>query len=77
MKVLIEIFGWVGMLLILVAYAGVSFSLLDSGSTLFQSMNLVGAFGVGTISFYKKAYQPGMLNIVWGIIAIFALIHMR
>ena len=75
MKVLIEMFGWIGMLFILIAYAGVSFSLFDSGSVLFQSMNLVGALGVGMVSFYKKAYQPAMLNVVWGIIAISALLR--
>lgn len=75
MKVLIEIFGWIGMSFILIAYAGVSFSLLNSSGLLFQSMNLIGALGVGTVSFYKNAYQPAMLNVAWGIIAIFALLH--
>lgn len=76
MKNFIEIFGWIGMMLVLVAYGAVSFLILDSKSVLFQLMNLVGALGIGAVSFYKRAYQPAVLNIAWGLIAIVAMLRM-
>lgn len=75
MKTFIEIFGWFGTLLVLIAYGLSSFAILDHESIIFQSMNLVGALGIGAISFYKKAYQPAWLNVAWGLIAIMALIR--
>ena len=70
----LEVFGWYGMFAILVAYALVSFDILPSDNLWFQILNLTGALGLTTISFYKKAYQLAVLNAVWTIIAMIAII---
>jgi hypothetical protein len=73
MKILIELFGWYGMLAIVSAYALVSFSYLNPASLAYQVLNVTGAFGIVIVSFYKKAYQPGVLNIIWTVIAVVAI----
>ncbi len=71
-----EIIGWYGMTAILLAYALVSFNFLSTSNLIFQLLNLTGAGGVAFISFKKNAYQPGLLNIAWAIIAMLAIIRL-
>jgi hypothetical protein len=68
-----EAAGWYGTAAILSAYALVSFGFLQASSLLFQALNLSGALGIVYISLKKKAYQPGVLNIAWAIVAIAAI----
>lgn len=74
MKKLIEIFGWYGTAAIVLAYALVSFSFLESNSIIYQLLNLTGALGIVLISLSMHTYQPGVLNIIWTIIAFIAII---
>lgn len=69
----IELCGWYGMVAIVVAYALVSFSLVQPTDIVYQLLNGTGALGIVLVSFYKRAYQPGVLNIVWTFIAIVAI----
>jgi len=71
-----EIIGWIGMVFILLAYILLSFELLNSNDWFFQALNAVGAFGIVYISFKKKAYQPGVLNVIWGIVALISIIKL-
>jgi len=73
MKLVIEIVGWYGTLAILSAYFLASFSFMAVDSIIYQLLNASGALGIVAISFYKKAYQPGILNLVWMVIAVIAL----
>ena len=75
MKKFIELFGWYGTIAIVTAYALVSFSILQSTDIAYQLLNATGALGIVLISFYKRAYQPGVLNIIWTIIAVAAIIN--
>jgi hypothetical protein len=75
MKKIVEIFGWYGMIAILGAYFLISFEILESTSLIFQFLNITGAIGIVTVSLYKKAYQPGVLNIIWAIIALLAILR--
>jgi hypothetical protein len=75
MKNFIEIFGWYGVVAVVVAYALVSFAVIESTNIWYQILNCTGALGVVVVSFYNKTYQPGILNIVWAIIAIIAIIR--
>ncbi|HCC04681.1 TPA: hypothetical protein DEP58_00045 [Patescibacteria group bacterium] len=69
-----EIVGWYGTIAIVLAYALLSFNVIVSDSLMYQLLNATGAVGVMYISFKKKAYQPGVLNMVWTAIAIVAII---
>lgn len=73
---LIEIIGWYGAIALLGAYTLVSFSLVKSDSLSYQLLNLTGAIGIAWVSIYKKAFQPGVLNIIWAIIALIAIIKL-
>lgn len=75
MKIFVELFGWYGMIAIVTAYALVSFAVLQPTDMTYQLLNISGALGLGLISFYKKAYQPGVLNIIWIAIAVMAIWH--
>ena len=72
---IVEVVGWTGTALILIAYFLVSFELIEPGSATFQLLNLSGAFGILIISLYKKVYQTVVTNTFWMIIAIVALIQ--
>lgn len=76
MKFFIEILGWYGAAAILVAYALVSFGALSSASVWYQILNASGALGIVVVSFSKKTYQPGVLNAIWLVIALFALVRL-
>ncbi len=75
MKTFIEAFGWYGMVAIVLAYALVSFSFLQATDIWYQVLNGTGAVGIVVISLYKKAYQPGVLNIIWAVIALVAIVR--
>ncbi len=70
----IKIIGWYGTIAIIAAYALVSFNLIQNASFIYQLLNLTGATGIIIVSWVKKAYQPAVLNIVWSIIAIIAIV---
>lgn len=73
---LIEVFGWYGTVAIVLAYVLVSFSVLDATDVWYQILNATGALGIVLVSFRKKNYQPVVLNIIWTIIAIIAILKM-
>ncbi|MFZ1019789.1 MAG: hypothetical protein WAN61_02270, partial [Minisyncoccia bacterium] len=60
---------------IVLAYVLVSFSFLSANSIWYQLLNGTGAVGIVVVSLYKKAYQPGILNIVWTLIAVLAIFN--
>ena len=73
MKKFIELFGWYGTFAIVLAYALVSFDVLSPTSLAYQLLNGTGALGIVIVSFHKRAYQPGVLNIIWTLIAFVAI----
>lgn len=73
METLIQIVGWAGTFLIVFAYFLVSSKKVDSGSKIYQTMNFLGAVGVGVNVLHQQAWPALALQVVWGIIAIIAL----
>jgi len=72
--VLIEEIGWIGVLLILLAYGLLSFGVIDSGDFWYHVLNLVGALGIMVDALAVKNYQPVVLNIVWALIALYSIV---
>ncbi len=72
-KIVTEILGWYGTVVILAAYALVSFGIFKADGLWAQLLNFTGALGIVTISLNKKAYQPAVLNGTWALIAIVVL----
>lgn len=73
-NVWIEAFGWYGAVGLLAAYALSSFNVLTPESVWYQVINVTAALGIVAVSFYKRTYQPGVLNIVWAVIGLIALV---
>ena len=77
MNLVIEIIGWLGMLLILISYYLISSRRLEAKSALYQLFNLFGATGIVINAFYHKAFPSLALNAVWALIALWAMISGR
>src|SRR5260221_13061492 len=71
---IIEIIGWYGTIAIVSAYALSSFGMLRSSDFLYQLLNFTGAIGIVIDAFSKKDYQPGVLNVIWAVIALVAVV---
>jgi hypothetical protein len=72
-KMAIEVVGWIGAVLILVAYALLSMGKLSGKSVSYQVMNVVGALGFVLNSGYNGAIPSAALNVIWVGIGVFAL----
>lgn len=75
-KIINEAIGWYGTCAIILAYALTSFGYLSPSTLLYQLLNITGALGIVFISLKKKAYQPGVLNIIWAVIALIAILRL-
>lgn len=69
----VDIAGWVGASLILLAYLLVSAGRLTGRSPMFQWLNLAGAAGFVINSGWHGAWPSAVLNIIWIGIAIVSL----
>lgn len=70
-----QIIGWIGMILILVAYFLISFDIVTVHNIWFQLLNIIGSFGLVLVAFGRRDWQPMVLNIIWIFIAIIAMIR--
>lgn len=69
-----EIVGWLGTILILLAYFLVSFQKITANSSTYQFLNLFGAGFVVLNVFSHEAYPSVVLNSIWFCIALVGLI---
>lgn len=70
---LFEILGWIGMILVLVAYLLLSTNKIDNGKV-YQILNLLAAIFMAIGLFPTKAWFSFTLQVAWGIIAIVSMI---
>ncbi len=71
----IDALGWLGVALIIGAYALLSFGFIDSGY-LFQVPTLLGSLAVATEAWTKKDRQPAILNFIFAAIATLAILRL-
>jgi len=74
MKITTDAIGWVGMVLILLAYYLVSSGKVKGSSISYQLLNLLGAIGVLINSSAQKAWPSAALNGIWASIALKTLL---
>ena len=74
---LIDVAGWVGMALLIGAYALVTAGRILGTSLLFQLMNLVGGAALMVNSAYYGAWPSAALNLVWVVIGVVGLARAR
>ncbi len=73
----IDILGWIGAALLLLAYALVSNRKLTGDSMRFQLLNLSGGLMLAINSGYHGALPSVVVNAVWIVIGLTALLRAR
>ena len=68
-----DICGWIGMVLVLIAYALLSTNKIKNGKV-YQFFNLIAAVFMAVGLFPKNAWFSFALQVVWGIIALVAIV---
>jgi hypothetical protein len=72
-QIAVEVIGWSGAALILLAYILVSLGRVTGQSPIFQWMNLLGAAGFIVNGWWHHALPSATLNVVWMLFAAVAL----
>ena len=70
-----NVLGWIGMILILIAYMLLSINKIENG-ILYQSLNFLAALLMAIGLFPKNAWFSFTLQVIWAIIAIIAIVKL-
>ena len=70
-----DILGWIGMILVLVAYGLLSTNKIENGK-LYQMLNLIAATFMAIGLFPTKAWFSFTLQVIWALIAFVAIIKL-
>ena len=73
MSLFIDIIGWIGAVLVLLAYALVSTNRVRAQSAVYQCLNIGGALGLVVNSGWNGAIPSAVVNLVWIGIGVYAL----
>ena len=73
LEIAVEVVGWAGAALILLAYLLLSMGKLTGQSLLYQGMNVVGAAGFIVNGWWHGALPSAALNVIWMMIGAVAL----
>lgn len=71
-----DVIGWIGMVLVLFAYALLSTNKINNG-ILYQILNLVAGIFMAIGLFPKNAWFSFTLQIIWAIIALVTIIKIK
>ena len=63
--ILVDILGWAGTILYLVAYALVSMKKVEGDLVIYQGMNIVAGALLVVNTLYLRAYPSAGLNVAW------------
>jgi hypothetical protein len=72
---LYDVIGWLGSVLVVLAYGLNSYQKLKSDSVLFYLLNIIGGILLVIYSLHKDALPNVFINAVWIVIAIPALMR--
>ena len=70
-----DILGWIGMILVLVAYGLLSTNKVENGK-LYQMLSLIAATFMAIGLFPTKAWFSFTLQVIWALIAVVAIIKL-
>ena len=73
-EMIADVFGWIGMIALLVAYGFISAGRMTAKSGKYQGLNVVGSMGLIVNSTWYGAYPSTALNVVWIAIALITLV---
>jgi len=75
--VVVDTIGWISSALVVAAYALNMFKRLASDSLAYFLMNIIGSGGLILNTIYHHAIPSAVVNIIWIILAFFALLNKR
>ena len=73
---LFDIIGWIGMILVLIAYILLSNNKINNGIT-YQVLNLLGGICMAIGLFPKNAWFSFSLQIIWSLISVKTIIKIK
>jgi hypothetical protein len=65
--------GWIGAVLVIIAYALISFHRLSPTSVLYQALNIVGSILLIINTAWHAAWPSAAVNVVWAAIGLLAV----
>ena len=68
---IITLVGFIGMGLVLIAFIMLEFKKWKAESLIYDSFNALGAFLLAAYAFILKSYPFLIINIVWGLVAVY------
>jgi hypothetical protein len=74
---IVDISGWIGAILLLLAYGLVSRKKVAGDAISYQLLNAVGSIFLIVNSFYYKAYPSVAVNVFWISIALITMLQYR
>ncbi|HUP11538.1 MAG TPA: hypothetical protein VM187_04985 [Niastella sp.] len=77
MDTLIEILGWVGSLLVVIAYTMNLNKKMDADSAAYYAMNIAGSGFLIINTAFHHAFPSMVVNIIWVLIPVFTIIRHR
>src|SRR3546814_20806545 len=77
LRIAIEVIGWSAAVLILAAYALLSFGKIEARGRVYQGMNVLGAAGFIVNSGYHGALPNAALNVIWVAVGLITLWSIR
>lgn len=72
---MIDILGWLSALILIAAYGFISYGSTNGRSRMYQSLNIVGSTLLIVNTAWHGAWPSSVVNVVWVVIAIAALIR--
>ena len=75
-EIYIDIFGWIGSILLVTAYALISNNKIKADSYFYQIFNVIGSIALILNTYHYSAYPSTFVNAVWlaiGAVAIFKI----
>lgn len=76
-SMLLNLLGWAGAFLLLLAYALVSFKKLEADSETYQWLNITASILLLVNTIYYGAYPSSFVNAAWTVIAFFAILTIK
>ena len=73
--ILMEITGWSGSAMVVAAYVFNIRGKLDAKSKVYIWLNIVGSICLIAYTFYLHAYPNTVVNLIWVLVAMYALIR--
>lgn len=70
-----DILGWIGTISLLLGYALLTMGIINNDLRYFL-LTLFGSVGIAYISYIKRAWQPFVLNLIFGILSVIAILRL-